>query len=224
MAAGVIEDQAGNDYVGLAGAGTLNFTTASAPVPVLALVGINTDANDGFAFLVLSDIAAGTAFTFTDNGWKGDNSGFRTGENSLTWAPTTTVTAGTVVTWEDTVGWSSNAGAPVTSGALNGLSGSGDQILVFTGTAAAPTFVYALNDAGAHIWQADATSSNTSALPLGLTNSYSAVALSELDNYTYTGATSGTVDQLLALIGDFSNWSGSDTVHQDFSSMAFSII
>ena len=142
----------------------------------------------------------------------------------MTWAPTTTVTAGTVVTWEDTVGWSSNAGAPVTSGALNGLSGSGDQILVFTGTAAAPTFVYALNDAGAHIWQADATSSNTSALPLGLTNSYSAVALSELDNYTYTGATSGTVDQLLALIGDFSNWSGSDTVHQDFSSMAFSII
>ncbi len=223
MAAGVLEDLAGNDYAGLAGNGALNFTTASAPSPVLALVGINTDANDGFAFLVLSNIAAGTTFTFTDNGWQSSNT-FRTGEDSLTWTPTTTVTAGTVVTWEDTVGWSSNAGSPTTSGALNGLSSSGDQILVFTGTSASPTFVYALNDEGAHTWQANATSSNTSALPLGLLNGYSAVALNELDNYRYTGATSGTVDQLLALIGDFNNWTGSDSTRQDFSSMAFTIL
>ena len=107
---------------------------------------------------------------------------------------------------------------------LTGYLASGDQILVFTGAAANPTFVYALNDEGGAVWQTDATNSNTSALPLGLSNGYSAVALNELNNYKYTGAPSGTVDQLLTLIGTPSNWTGSDLTRQDFSNMTFTII
>lgn len=224
MAAGVLEDLAGNDYAGLSGAEALDFTTEATPVPALALIGMNTDANDSFAFLVLSDITAGTTFTFTDEGWLSTNAFRSTGEDELTWAPSVNIARGTVITWENTVGWSSSAGSPTTSGALSGLSASGEQILVFTGAAATPNFIYALNNEGAHVWQASATDTQTSALPLGLVNGYSAVALTELDNYIYTGSTNGTVDQLLAWIGDFNNWTGSDAARQDFSSMAFTII
>src|SRR5690606_28341474 len=67
-----------------------------------------------------------------------------------------------------------------TSGGL-ALATSGDQILAYQGTEASPTFIAAINNEGSG-WQADATSANTSALPPGLVEGMTAVALVEIDN------------------------------------------
>ncbi len=45
----------------------------------IAIVGINTDNPDDFAFVLLTDIESGTVINFTDNGWLAAG-GFRTGE------------------------------------------------------------------------------------------------------------------------------------------------
>ena len=65
----------------------------------IAFVQYNADSTDNFAFVALVNIPAGEQILFSDNGWLGNNSGFRTGEGIITWtAPTGGVTAGTVVT------------------------------------------------------------------------------------------------------------------------------
>ena len=188
----------------------------------IAIVGMYTDAPDGFAFVALAPIANTTVIRFTDNGWLAAG-GFRTGENVITWTATSAVTPGTVVTFTcpDGVGVTCSATvgtvANVTANTLNGLSSAGDQILAYQGTELAPVFVYALNNEGAAVWQADATTANTSALPAGLVNGVSAVALNELDNYAYTGPTAGTPGQLRGSIGTPSNWTGDDAIQPAFA-------
>ncbi|MDJ0598376.1 MAG: hypothetical protein QNJ37_06005 [Crocosphaera sp.] len=83
---------------------------------------------------------------------------------------------------------------------------------------------YALNSEGnPGVWQSDSTSSNTSALPTGLVNGETAVALDEIDNAIYTGTTSGTKEELLAAISDKSNWSGNNSTRQTIPTNAFSV-
>lgn len=178
----------------------------------LALVGLYHDDADAFAFVALAEIPQDAALKFTDNGWRRDG-GFRANEQTMEWSATAAIPAGTVVTFTCE---SANAQASATpshgtivSGSLCGLATAGDQILVYRGDDAAPVFVYALNNEGTS-WQEDATSANTSALPTGLTDGLTAVALPELDNYAYTGPTSGSATDLLASISNPANWTGSD--------------
>ena len=56
-------------------------------------------------------------------------------------------------------------------------------------------------------WQSDATSSNSSAIPNGLTNGTNAIAIDHRDNGYYNGTTSGTTVTLLSAICNQSNWS-----------------
>lgn len=169
----------------------------------IAFVQYNADGDETFKFLALVDIPMGTEIHFTDNGWKADNS-FRTGENTNTYTAPSNITCGTIVT---------------VTPASKGLSGSGDQLIAYTGTAASPTFLTAINAEGAGVWQSDATNSNTSALPTGLTNGTNAVAINEIDNAKYNGAVlSGTRAQLLAAINNKNNWSGHNSTVQDFTS------
>lgn len=159
----------------------------------IAQIGIYTDAPDKTAFVALVDIPAGTSINFTDNGWKSSGS-FRTGENVETWtAPSGGLSAGSVVNLD-----------------MSDLSNSGDQIIAYTGTATNPNLLFALNDDGS-AWASNATSSNNSALPSGLINGVTAIALNEKDNYAYTGPTSGTAAFLLAAIANKSNWTGNDS-------------
>jgi predicted extracellular nuclease len=185
----------------------------------IAIVGFASDDPDRFAFVALAAIPAGEQIFFTDNGWLSTNA-FRTGEGTLTWtAPAGGVAAGSVVTWTSGVGFSLGAGG--TTGPA--FSTAGDQIIAYQGTAASPTLIYALNDEGAGVWQATATDSNTSALPLGLINGTTAVALPEFDNYAYTGPTSGTKTELLAAIGNAANWSATDVLPAPAFPTAFSV-
>lgn len=195
----------------------------------IAIISMNADTTKTFAFVVLVDIAPGEVIKFTDNGWLSTGS-FRTGEGTITWtAPAGGVARGTVITIDTTSTVSTvNVGTVSDSGDVN-FATSGDQILAYQGADSSPTFLYAVNNEATG-WQTTATNTNTSALPPGLVEGTTAVALNEIDNAAYSGSVSGTRAELLALIGNQSNWAVSDTVNQtppgSFSvggSMAFSI-
>ncbi len=188
----------------------------------IAIILYNSDNPDELAFVALADISAGEEILFTDNGWLASDS-FRTGEGIIKWtAPTGGISAGTIVQGAD----------PFNSGdwsVINGsfaLSTSGDQLLAYQGSEASPSFVYALNNEGAGVWQADATSSNTSALPTGLTNGTTAVALNENDSgvLNCTSQISGTPAQLLSTISNPANWTMSDISQSLDGNCSFNVI
>ncbi|NEP89472.1 MAG: ExeM/NucH family extracellular endonuclease [Okeania sp. SIO2C2] len=174
----------------------------------IAIIGFNFDNPDEFAFTPLVDIGAGTEINFTDNGWQAAGS-FRANEGTFTWTAPTDITAGTIIN-------------PTVSSIA--FSVDGDQIIAYQGDSSNPTFIYGLNSQGnPGVWQSDSTSPNTSALPTGLVNGETAVALDEIDNAVYTGITSGTQAELLAALGDNSNWSGSNSTRQTMPTNPFSV-
>jgi predicted extracellular nuclease/methionine-rich copper-binding protein CopC len=205
----------------------------------IAFVGFNADVSangKSFAFVALASISAGEVIHFTDNGWLATNA-LRTGEGFTSWtAPAGGVAAGTVVSITgvfDGGGTLTSYAASTGSLVLNTLmnfSTGGDQVIAFQGSVTSSTsfvvsnVVAALNNEGAAVWQANADNTNTSALPLGLTNGTDAGALSELDNYIYAGPT-GSADKAtwLARINNASNWSGSDTTPYSFTSLTFDV-
>lgn len=186
--------------------------TAQLAAGDIAIVCYNADNTDAFGFVALVDIPGMEEIKFTDNGWQAGNT-FRTGEGIITWtAPAGGVAKSTVVIIDTTP--SATVG---TVGEVNDLnfSGSGDQILAYQGMDASPTFLAALNSEGAGVWQADATNTNTSALPMGLTNGTDANALNEIDNAAYTGSTM-LPDEATArsTINNNLNWTGDNTNNQ----------
>ncbi|CAO4137061.1 ExeM/NucH family extracellular endonuclease [Methylorubrum extorquens] len=180
----------------------------------IAIVGYDADNPDDFAFVVLRDIEAGTAISFTDNGWSSSGNALRTSEGTYTYTAPTAVAGGTVI-HPTSDGSAGGPDSPVYTSALApnfSFSTDGDQILAYQGTAANPTFLYAINFAdGATGFAANGTNANTSALPPGLVLGQTAVALGA-DNGRYAGTLSGTRDGLLTAIGAAGSWSQSDTV------------
>ena len=174
----------------------------------IAIIGFNFDNPDELGFVALVDIPNGTEIKFTDNGWLAAG-GFRPGEGTHTWTAPSIVTAGSVVNI-------------TTSGPA--FSTDGDQIIAYQGTEASPTLIYALNSEGAGVWQAEATSAQTSALPTGLNNGLTAIALNEVDNGYYSGTTSGTKAELLAAISNPTNWTTNDgRINDSIWPSAFSV-
>ena len=173
----------------------------------IAITGFNFDNPDELTFVALVDIEAGTEISFTDNGWL-SSGGFRSNEGTFTWSAPEDISAGESI-------------QPSVSGVA--FSADGDQIIAYQGAATNPTFLYALNSEGSGVWQSDATSSNTSALPTSLINGETAVALNEIDNAVYTGPTAGTKAELLTAISNKNNWSGSNSDRQSLSIAPFTV-
>ena len=190
----------------------------------VAIVSFRSDAPDAFAFVLLKEVEAGTVIHFTDNGWLAAGS-LRAGEGVVSWtAPAGANTlAGTVVrvSAADTTP-AATVGSVALAGGFN-LATGGDSLLAYQGTAAAPVFLFGVNNTTAGTWDADASNSNTSALPSGLAAGSSALALLKKDNYAYAGAlTSGTAAQLRAAIATAGNWNGDNTTVPD-SPNAFTV-
>lgn len=170
----------------------------------IALVQFTADDQDAgtpvvknFSFVLLDLTLRGQTITFTDNGWFAAGS-FRTGEGSMTFTIPADAELGTVFT------------IATLTGNLN-PSATGDAIIAYVGDAATPTILFAVQFAsGTAAWAADATNSNTSAVPTGLTNGDTALAFAA-DNGAYTGSLSGTVSEILANIANEANWSTSET-------------
>ncbi|OEK09404.1 hypothetical protein A8C32_11845 [Flavivirga aquatica] len=171
----------------------------------IAITGFKSDVSNQFSFVLLTDIVTNTTINFTDNGWLSTNS-FRAGEGTLTWTATSDLTCGTEIIITDNSPFSVSHGI-VTDSASFVLEIDGDQILAYQGTDAMPTFIYAIDfDGGPNSWASNATSNNTSAEPLGLTNGTNAVSVQERDNGKYQCYISYEVAPILAAISDNSNW------------------
>ncbi len=174
----------------------------------IAIVGMGVDDPDDFTFVALVDIPEATEIIFTDCGWLAAGT-FRAGEGAWKYTAPGLVAAGTVVYC--------TALPPYTGTIITGtfaLSTSGDQIIAFQGTDQEPSLIYAINNESTE-WQTDATSANTSALPVSLTNA--SVAMNpEVDNVAYSGITTGTKAELLAAINNPVNWTGNDASKPEY--------
>ncbi|MEN9640121.1 MAG: putative fibronectin type III-like fold domain, partial [Bacteroidota bacterium] len=105
----------------------------------LTIIGMNTTSPDNFAFVAWVDMPVGTKIKFTDNAFNAASASTsannaRGAENFVIWNNTTAsaIAAGTVITITDGVG--ASQGSVVL--ALNGLSGSGEQIFAYQGPGA----------------------------------------------------------------------------------------
>lgn len=185
---------------------TMGRRTATLAAGDLVIVTVDADATEGFDAVPLVDLDAGTVITFTDNGWT--NGTWRTNEGSVVYTAPGAVSAGTVLSYRST-----NANGFVKSGSFD-LSGSGDTILAYQGSAGSPTFLYGIGWAMATPWVAASTNSNNSGIPAGLsTGAYTIVSCGSFDNYQYDAAngTSGSPGTLLQWVANAGNWTVDDT-------------
>ena len=161
-----------------------------------------------FQFVALKGISEGAEITFTDSGWAGD--GFRANEGAVKWtAPEGGVAAGTVVTYTaEAAQFTTANGSDVGNNGFN-LSTGGDQVLAFVGEASDPTFIYAVQT-NSDEWQETADSSSNSALPPGLEEGVTAVAVGSARNAAFSGDGVGTANELLSAISTPENWSFED--------------
>ena len=180
----------------------------------IAIIGINADNPDNFAFVNLVDLPAGTEIRFTDSGIQSDGT-FRFGEGAVKYTAPDFIAAGTIITYQGNSGnfTPDNDNVVGTNGLV--LSSSGDQLIAFQGSSSSPNFIYAVSTYR-NVW-GDATSSNTSALPNGLIDGFTAVALGEAstdnDNAVYNmTSTNGTKSELLTLISNAANWTKSQSI------------
>lgn len=187
----------------------------------IAVIAYNSDGNDDFAWVALTDIAANTTLNFTDSSWQA--TAFRLTEHldaggPLTWSSVALITAGTVIKYSGntdanvaTTGtW--NIGAA--SGSELNLSTSGDQIFSFQGLNASPAFVYGLqfaNAAGIIAAPTVSNSTNTTNVPGSLSEAAGTMFnVGNFDNGYYSGSVIGSQAQLLAAIATQSNWTRND--------------
>lgn len=165
----------------------------------IAFTGINSDDPDALAFVALEDIAAGTVISFTDNNWNG--TAFATNEGTITFTAASGIAAGTVVEMEalQSTTPTTSLGSVTRSGAFN-IGNSTDAVYAFTGTAAAPTFLAAINE------QAFGTTNVLSGT--GLTEGVNALALGSVHIGGYVGARSGlaSFSAYAGAINTASNW------------------
>ena len=188
----------------------------------IAFVGFNLDGNDGFAFIILKDIIAGTNIKFTDCGISNPNTitCVGAGDGSATWYAPSAMNAGDIVT------------LPGSFMAGSVLSSIGDQLFAYQGTAASPTFITGVHsnvDPGVTTdadWDGANTSNTTTALPDQLTNGVNAIRLyvagtpeTEVDNWQFDCSAvpggfpiTGTASELAAIINDIQYWINNDTV------------
>jgi hypothetical protein len=190
---------------------------------VIAFLGFQADAPDGFAFVTLQDIAAGDSIFFTDNGWSG--SAFFSNENTMSWKANVAVPAGSVVKIQDP----DNASIPnaliegpgVTRGKLFGFAVAGDQMFAYTlgaGGTQIPLAGFSTNGFLATCNTSGIGNSPSSCLPSNLTLGLNAVQL----NSNVAGGTNpdnaffnipnvtGSANEILALVNNPNNWTNDE--------------
>ena len=166
---------------------------------------------DEIAILTLVNILPGTFINFTDAKYT-DNAQPQCA-GGFTWeAPTGGVAAGTVIQIQNDA-LAANIGTLTGNGF--GLSSGGDQVIVYSGTPANPSYIMALSS-NAWLTNNSSCSGSESKLPASLTDGTSSINLSTAPGNTsgntvnayYTGTMSGTPAQLRTSILNPANWNG----------------
>jgi len=180
---------------------TYSQTTLSAGD--IAILQYNADGSpEVMKFLALKSMETGTEINFTDKGWKSNNT-FRNGEGIDTWTAPSNIKCGDIIT--------------VTFTNVK-LGTKGDQIIAYQGSTSSPTFIFAINNNGAAVWQGNGNNNRKSALPTGLTNGVNAIAITEIDNAKYDSTTlTGSKSAILNAICTNANWTGSNSINQTFT-------
>ncbi len=186
----------------------------------IAILQYRTDSPDGFGFVALVDLEAGTEIHFTNKGWDALRLRLARGEEVWRWHTASALPKATVVTCG---GPESNSTHLCTEGNLilpegdttiQGFSNDGDQLLAFQGPISSPNLLYGLSTtpwltpidlaAGQDI------DDPTSYVPLGLIDGVTAVVLSR-DNGYYNGPVTDTKYELLKRIGAPGLWQQANT-------------
>ncbi len=175
----------------------------------VTIIGYDTSNPDAIGLVLLTDITAGTSFSVTDNGWL-NTGAFRTGEGVIGYSAPTNLPAGTVLTWENSATAVVSQGFSSTAPAGFSLNSTGESLIVFTGSLAAPNLIYALSSG---TWSTNATSASTSAEPIAanggtLVSGVTTVQLTTNGgtNGYYSGTGTGTKNELLASLANTANW------------------
>ena len=170
----------------------------------MAIIGFNGDDPDVIKMVNLVNITAGTQVKITDNGYTG--TALATTEGTDTWTAATDFPAGTVHTF-----------TPITVA----LGTTGDQIFIYQGTTAAPTFIFGFSS---NNWITGTISTTTSRKPATLVTGSTALAFStERDNGAYTiVANNAPKATLLTSIANQNNWNRTDTRITTFPAWTFS--
>lgn len=213
LKANVVE---GNNDVAIAEVKAADFTTVSVQtvfnpgdlVPVAYRMN-TSNADDEIAFLTFVNILPGTKINFTDGKYTANAQPQCAGGFAFT-APPAGIAANTVIRIV-TSPLSTTQGT--LTGSNFGLSSSGDQVIVYTGSAAAPSHVTALSSNG---WVANATDcgGSLSMIPAGLADGNTALNMSShpqavsgnVVNAYYNGPQGGTPATLKAEILNPLNW------------------
>lgn len=194
-----------------------DMTPRAGDIAVTAVSGSDKE----FQFVVLRGIAEGESITFTDSGWSGD--GFRASEGAVKWtAPAGGVAPGTVISHTQNADQFSNANSAAVGNNGFNISVSGDQVIAFVGDDTDPTFIYAVQTNSVE-WQETASNSNDSALPPGLQEGLTAVAVGSARNAAFSGEGYGTADSLLNAIGNPDNWVFASSAMPDAATLDFRI-
>jgi len=198
--------------------------------------GVDSSNPDEFTFVVLDNIDGGTEIYFTDSGVMSDGT-FRGGEGALKYtAPEDGLYSGSTVMVNVTDTLSSIGTVEVANNEFVGLLGmklssAGDQVIAFIGSAEMPTYIAAAQT-NSTMWQEEATSAVNSALPTGLVDGSTAVALGfdegagdEVDNADYSASrdlTGLSRTEALEVINDTTNWERTNaTIILDMSEFTF---
>lgn len=184
-------------------ASSLLFSQTTLSAGDIAILQYNADGTpEIIKFLALRSMEAGTTINFTDDGWKTSTGAFKATEDTDVWTAPNNISCGEVISFT------------FTNVTLNQV---GDQILAYQGTVLSPTFLFAINNYHSAAWKEFGISELASALPSGLTDGVNAVAIAPIDNVKYTGSLTGTKAEILTAICTPTNWTGSNTLVQDFS-------
>lgn len=209
-----VEDLSGNAVTAVTSS---SFTTIAVQTQFqagdLAFVGYRMNASgteDEVAFVTFVDILPGTFLTFTDSKYTSNTQ--PQCPNGIVWTvgANECIPAGSVVKIQTSALIASKG---TVTGSGFGLSSGGDQIIVYSGTAAAPNYITALSSNG---WVANNTScsGSISMLPAGLVDGTSALNTSTAPgndagnavNAYYNGVQTGTTTVLKTAILNPANW------------------
>lgn len=188
----------------------------------IAFIGFNADGDDDFAIVVLNDLAAGTIY-FTDNEWDSASTAFTSGEGVLKWTRLTTISAGTVVTFNNTNTLTRTASVGVLTEPDLGfdITGTDEALYAFVGTdhSTPTTFLAAISND-----DFDDGSTVGSLYGTGLTEGTEAVNLGTVDADADVGEYTGlrmalNKSAFLSRIGDASNWTTNDGIGDQSASV-----
>ena len=219
-----------------------NTNAATLAAGDLAVVGWSA-LTDKVNIVTLASIPSGTVIKITDRGWDQSTDAFTTGttgDGTVTWTTTSTVTAGTVLELyfggsdatttltNITTNTSLTSEISVTTYTVaDPMLISGDQIFIYQDTDTNPFFIFGMNNSAGTV---DGNNWNTSIaillrdsmLPDGtnsqnsLTNGTNAIGIaggaSQQDNIQYTGpTTSANKATWLSRLVNSTNWTGDNT-------------